>query len=202
MTVVGVLGFQGDIEEHLDAWKRALDEERKDARVVVVKRAEQIEELSAVSIPGGESTVIGSLAERLKVISRLKEAILNGLPTLGTCAGMIVLAKKTKDAVVADKDQPLIGVMDIEVRRNHFGRQPDSFEAQISVPVLGDQPFPGVFIRAPIITHVGAGVNTLASLSDGIVAARQENIVVTSFHPELASDTRFHRYFLREVAHI
>jgi 5'-phosphate synthase pdxT subunit len=202
MTVIGVLGFQGDIEEHLEAWKMALLDEKEDVRVVVVKRAEQIEELSAVSIPGGESTVIGSLAERLKVISRLKEAILNGLPTLGTCAGMIVLAKKSKDAVVGDKDQPLVGVMDIEVERNHFGRQPDSFEAQVSIPVLGEQPFLGVFIRAPIITHVGAAVQPLASLSDGIVAARQENIVVTSFHPELANDTRFHRYFLREIAHL
>ncbi|PSN84194.1 pyridoxal 5'-phosphate synthase glutaminase subunit PdxT [Candidatus Marsarchaeota G1 archaeon OSP_D] len=197
---IGVLGFQGDIEEHVEAWRNASEELGVKTNVLLVKKAEQVKQIDAISIPGGESTVIGSLSERMRVMGALKEAILGGLPTLGTCAGLIVLAKRSKDAVVTEKTQPLLGVMDVEVERNHFGRQNDSFEADLKIPVLGEKPFRAVFIRAPIITRTGPGVEVLAEMEDGIVAARQANIVSTAFHPELSGDTRFHKYFLKDVA--
>jgi len=152
---IGVLGFQGDIEEHVEAWRNASEELGVKTNVLLVKKAEQVKQIDAISIPGGESTVIGSLSERMRVMGALKEAILGGLPTLGTCAGLIVLAKRSKDAVVTEKTQPLLGVMDVEVERNHFGRQNDSFEADLKIPVLGEKPFRAVFIRAPIITRTG-----------------------------------------------
>ncbi|PSN89933.1 pyridoxal 5'-phosphate synthase glutaminase subunit PdxT [Candidatus Marsarchaeota G2 archaeon OSP_D] len=199
---LGVLGLQGDVEEHVEAWERAADVLGIQADVVIVKQPNQLEGLTAISIPGGESTVIGSLAENSKLLEKLKEGVLNGLPALGTCAGMILLSKKSRDSVVGEKKQPLLGVLDVDVERNHFGRQPDSFERDLSIPVLGEKPYRGVFIRAPIIKQVGQGVEVLAKIEEGIVAVRQANIVATSFHPELSDDPRLHVYFLKQVANV
>ncbi|PSO06069.1 pyridoxal 5'-phosphate synthase glutaminase subunit PdxT [Candidatus Marsarchaeota G2 archaeon BE_D] len=199
---LGVLGLQGDVEEHVEAWERAADVLGMQADVVIVKQPNQLEGLTAISIPGGESTVIGGLAENSKLLEKLKEGVLNGLPALGTCAGMILLSKKSRDSVVGEKKQPLLGVLDVDVERNHFGRQPDSFERDLSIPVLGEKPYRGVFIRAPIIKQVGQGVEVLAKIEEGIVAVRQANIVATSFHPELSDDPRLHVYFLKQVANI
>lgn len=197
---IGVLGLQGDIEEHVEAWSKATKEEGFQAEISVVKRADQLTGLKALSVPGGESTVMGSLADRTKLLQAVKEAVLGGLPVLGTCAGMILLSKHSKDSTVTEKQQPLLGVLDVEVERNHFGRQPDSFETFIKIDVLGAEPYKTVFIRAPVVKRSGPAVMSLAELGDEIVAVRQGNILATAFHPELSGDARLHRYFLREVA--
>ncbi len=183
---VGVLGLQGDFAEHL----RALRAIGTDA--VDVRRPEQLDDLDALIIPGGESTTIGKLAERYGIIPKLKECVAQGMSVWGTCAGAIFLAKD-----VPGHPHPIAALMDIGVERNGFGRQIDSFEADLTVKGMAGAPYHAVFIRAPKITHVGRDVETLAALADGtVVAARQGNLLATSFHPELTRDDRFHRYFL------
>ena len=155
--------------------------------------------MDGVIIPGGESTTIGKLAVQYHLMEPLRELARSGKPLWGTCAGMIFMAK----AVEAEgRDQPLLGLMDVTVQRNAFGRQVDSFEADLNIKgVDGDKPFHAIFIRAPLIESVGAGVDVLARIEkdnqDVIVAARQGNLLATSFHPELSHDDRFHRYFLK-----
>ena len=183
---VGVLGLQGDFAEHL----RTL--ERIGADAVDVRRPEQLDEIDALIIPGGESTTIGKLAARYDIIPKLRERIADGMPVWGTCAGAIFLAKD-----VPGHPHPIAGVMDIAVERNAFGRQRDSFETDLDVKGFGGEPYHAVFIRAPKITRVGDRVEPLAALADGTVVAAQEgNLLATSFHPELTPDDRFHRYFL------
>ncbi len=188
METVGVLALQGAFIEH-EALLRDLG-----VRAVEVRLPEQLEGLDALIIPGGESTTIGKLAESYHLLEPLR-AFAAHKPVWGTCAGMIMLAKSI------GRDQPLIGVMDIQVNRNAFGRQIDSFETDLVVPELGDVPFHAVFIRAPLVTGVGENVQILARLENGgIVAVRQGHWLATAFHPELTPDNRFHRYFVREVA--
>ncbi|NDJ79018.1 MAG: pyridoxal 5'-phosphate synthase glutaminase subunit PdxT [Chloroflexi bacterium] len=185
---VGVLALQGAFIEH-EKTLRALGVEP-----VEVRLPEQLSDLDALIIPGGESTTIGKLAVRFDLLEPLR-AFAQTKPVWGTCAGMIVLAKDI------GRDQPLLGVIDITVNRNAFGRQVDSFETNLSVPELGADPFHAVFIRAPLVTGVHDGVQVLARLGDGgIVAVRQGHWLATAFHPELTPDDRFHRYFLGEVA--
>ncbi len=199
MTItIGVLGLQGDLEEHVSAWKQALEECTSSGNVRVVKKKEDLGSLSAISLPGGESTVMGGLASRSELFSELKERILDGLPVLGTCAGMILLSKGSRDRVVTEKKQPLLGVLDIEVERNHYGRQGESFEKMISISVLGPEPYRGVFIRAPVVRKIGDGVKSLAELDGEPACVSQGNLLATSFHPELSGDNRLHSYFLRE----
>jgi 5'-phosphate synthase pdxT subunit len=146
-------------------------------------------------IPGGESTTIGKLMRDYRLADELRALIQEGMPVLGTCAGMVALAKN-----LSGTDQETLGVMDIEVRRNAFGRQLDSFEADLDIPALGPAPFHAVFIRAPVIERVGSGVEVLASLPGGPpVAVREGNVVATAFHPELTPDPRLHEYFLALV---
>jgi 5'-phosphate synthase pdxT subunit len=185
---VGVLALQGAFIEH-EAALRSLG-----AQAVEVRLPAQLDDLDALIIPGGESTTIGKLAVTFRLLEPLR-AFAAHKPVWGTCAGMIMLAKDI------GRDQPLIGVMDIVVDRNAFGRQVDSFETDLTVPELGPQPFKAVFIRAPLVRAVGDGAHVLARLDDGgIVAVRQGHWLATAFHPELTPDTRFHRYFLRDVA--
>lgn len=191
MTEIGVLALQGDVAEHLAMT------EASGARATPVKRAEQLDRLDGLVIPGGESTTIGKLLRRFDLLGPLQERVRAGFPVFGTCAGMILLADRVEDAA---GDQPTIGGMDITVRRNAFGRQRESFETDLAVPAVGEPPLHAVFIRAPVITRVGEGVTTLASLQDGrTVAARQDNLLVASFHPELTADARLHRYFVGMV---
>jgi 5'-phosphate synthase pdxT subunit len=151
--------------------------------------------VKGVVIPGGESTTIGKLMTEYEFRERIRELIHNGIAVFGTCAGMILLAKRVNGCDV----EPL-SAMDIDVRRNAFGRQVDSFETELSVPLLGEKPFPGVFIRAPRVERVGDGVQVLARLPDDApVAAREGNLLACTFHPELTADTRFHEYFLNLV---
>jgi len=183
---VGVLGLQGDFAEHL----RALRGIGADA--LDVRRPDQLDDVDALIIPGGESTTIGKLAERYGIIPKLRERVAGGMAVWGTCAGAIFIAKD-----VPGHPHPIAALMDISVERNAFGRQLDSFEADLEVRVLKGAPYHAVFIRSPKITRTGASVETLATLEDGtIVAAREGNLLATSFHPELTADDRFHRYFL------
>ena len=181
----GVLGLQGDFAEHL----ATLD--RLGVAAVDVRRPEQLDEIDALIIPGGESTTIGKLAQQYGIIEKLRDRVAQGMPVWGTCAGAIFIAKD-----VPGHPHPLASLMDMTVERNAFGRQVDSFEADLDVPVLGPDPFHAVFIRAPVIKRVGPGVEVLARTGDAVVAARQGRLLATSFHPELTHDDRFHRYFL------
>jgi 5'-phosphate synthase pdxT subunit len=189
MTSIGVLGLQGDVREHARMVREA------GADVVPVKRAEQLESLDGLVIPGGESTTIGKLLRRFEMLEPLRALVRSNFPVYGTCAGMILLADRIEGHGV---DQPSIGGMDITVRRNAFGRQRESFEAELEVPALGEDPFPAVFIRAPVIEEVGDAVEVLAAVNGGRpVAARQGKLLVSAFHPELTDDARFHRYFVK-----
>jgi 5'-phosphate synthase pdxT subunit len=183
---IGVLAVQGAFVEHISVLHQL------GVEAIPVRLPQQLDGLDGLIIPGGESTSIGKLMQDYDLMSRVKDLGKNGLPIFGTCAGMILLASRASDS----ETKPL-GLMDIAVRRNAFGRQRESFETKLKIPVLGKEPFPGVFIRAPIIEQVNGKVETLARLDDGTsVAARQGKILVCAFHPELTSDLRFHRYFL------
>jgi len=194
---VGVFGLQGDIEEHIAMTKLALAQMKLSGEVIWAKTPKDIERVDGLIIPGGESTVIGRLADYNKTLKAIKERIYGGMPVLGTCAGLIMLAKKVYDRVVGKIAQPTLGVMDIMVERNAFGRQKESFEADLKIPVLGEEPFRGVFIRAPVIRDVGPQVKPLCMLNETIVAVQQYNMIGVSFHPELTNDTRLHQYFLK-----
>ena len=187
---VGVLALQGDFREHL----RAL--ERVGADSVAVKTADQVESVDGLIIPGGESTTIGKLADRFGLLDPLRRRIDDGLPVFGTCAGLIFLA-----AAVTEGSQPLIGALDVVVQRNAFGRQNDSFEADLDVAGL-DEPFHAVFIRAPWVEKTGAGVDVLARIDDHPVMVRQGNILAGSFHPELTDDDRIHEMFVDLVKEV
>lgn len=186
---VGVLALQGAFIEHKNVLARL------GVPSVEVRLPEHLEGLDGLIIPGGESTTIGLLAQKWGLLEPLRAFARSGRPIWGTCAGMILLAKEIVDGVPG---QPALELMDITVRRNAFGRQVDSFEADLEIPALGDPPFHAVFIRAPVIERVGDEVDVLASLEDGTaVAVRQGNLLATAFHPELTADVRFHRYFLQ-----
>ncbi|HTP10732.1 MAG TPA: pyridoxal 5'-phosphate synthase glutaminase subunit PdxT [Anaerolineae bacterium] len=187
---IGVLALQGAFIEH----EKML--QRLGVEAVEVRLPKDLEGCAGVIIPGGESTTIGKLAVQYNLIEPLREMARSGKPLWGTCAGLIFMAKDVQ------RDQPLLGLMDVTVQRNAFGRQVDSFEANISIKgVDGDKPFHAIFIRAPLIESVGDGVDVLALVEkddqEVIVAAQQGNLLVTSFHPELSNDDRFHRYFVK-----
>ncbi len=183
---IGVLASQGAFAEHI-AILRQLEVE-----AVPVRLPQELVGLDGLIIPGGESTSISKLMLDYYLMDEVRNLAGNGLPTLGTCAGMVLLANQVSDSNV----EPL-GVMDITVKRNAFGRQKDSFETDLLIPALGEKPFPGVFIRAPVIERVNSGVEILARLTDGTgVAARQGKLLASAFHPELTNDPRFHQYFL------
>lgn len=183
---IGVLALQGAFVEHISALQRV------NAEGVAVRLPEDLKGLDGLIIPGGESTTIATLMELFRLREPLTRLAADSFPVFGTCAGMILLARKAPTLPI----QPL-GAIDVEVRRNAFGRQVDSFEVNLPVPALGPKPFKAIFIRAPYIDKVGAGVEVLVTLPGGqAVAARQGKIIVTAFHPELGTDDRFHRYFL------
>ncbi len=189
MVTIGVLALQGDFREHREVL------ERVGASSCEVRLPAGLEGLDGLIIPGGESTTIVRLMRTSGLLEPLRKLVGRGFPVWGTCAGMILLAKRLDATGV-----PALEAMDITVRRNAFGRQIDSFEADLTVPVLGDPPFHAVFIRAPVIEAVGPEVEVLARLADGTpVAARQGRLLATAFHPELTPDSRFHRFFLDHV---
>ncbi len=180
---IGVLAVQGAFAEHLTS----LDAIGVEG--VEVRLPDDLAGVAALILPGGESTAQRRLIDRWGLREPILALARSGAPMFGTCAGMILLAKG-----IVDGDEPVFPLLDVSVRRNAFGRQLDSFEASVAVPVLGDQPVHGVFIRAPIVERTGPDVDVLATLDDGrIVAVRQRNVIATAFHPELAGETRFHR---------
>jgi 5'-phosphate synthase pdxT subunit len=180
---IGVLALQGAFIEHVSVL-RAIG-----ADPVEIRLPRQLDDIDGLVIPGGESTTMRRLIDRWALRDPILALIDRGAPVLGTCAGMIVLAKE-----IAGGDPPVLPVLDVTVERNAFGRQLDSFETELDVPVLGSQPVHAVFIRAPVITRVGPGVAVMATLDDGrVVAVRERNVLATAFHPELAGETRFHR---------
>ncbi len=193
---IGILAFQGDIEENINACKKALENLGKDGKVLQIRYPKEIMDIDALVIPGGESTVIGLLLMIGNATHVLIERIRGGMPVLGTCAGMILLARRAYDRVVGETRQPLLSLLDIAVERNAFGRQIDSFEAEIDIDGIADK-FNGVFIRAPIIREYASNVRPLVRLGKSIVAVQQDNIIGTSFHPELSNDTRVHEYLIR-----
>ena len=182
---VGVLALQGAFREPVAAVASLGATARE------VRQLKDIEGIDALIIPGGESTTIGKLLNEWNMLEPLRQRILDGMPVYGSCAGLILLCRD-----IENSDQPRLGVLDATVRRNAFGRQVDSFETNLSIPEIGADPLPAVFIRAPVITGVGAGVKVLAEVNGQAVAVRQNNILATSFHPELTPDTRMHSYFL------
>ncbi|MDD3421870.1 MAG: pyridoxal 5'-phosphate synthase glutaminase subunit PdxT [Methanocellales archaeon] len=191
---IGVIALQGNIEEHVQAAERVLAE-RDGGEVIPIKHGGIVPNCDAIIIPGGESTTIGCLMEREGIASEIKAAAKKHIPILGTCAGLILLAKHG-DGQINRTKQPLLGLMDVHMKRNAFGRQRESFEALLDVPVLKGDKFPAVFIRAPAITSAEKNVQILASLDGYIVAARQKNLLALAFHPELTKDMRFHHYFM------
>jgi len=187
---IGVLALQGAFAEHI-VILRNLEIDNTPVRL-----PNELMGLDGLIIPGGESTTINRLMLSYGLRNKISNLAENGFPILGTCAGMILLAREVSDTA----EQPL-GLMAIKVRRNAFGRQRESFETALSIPVLGEKPFPGVFIRAPLIEQVNSNVEILASLDDGAtVATRQGKLIACAFHPELTDDLRFHEYFLSIVA--
>ena len=186
MKRVGVLALQGAFAEHIEILTDL------GVEAAPIRLPTELEAVSALVIPGGESTTISKLMKEYGLHGQVGEMIREGLPVFGTCAGLVLLAKRASEL----DDGPL-GAMNIEVKRNAFGRQVDSFEVDLDMPVLGSRPFRSVFIRAPKIEKAGDGVEVLARLGDGtMVAVREGNLLATAFHPELTGDTRLHEYFL------
>jgi pyridoxal 5'-phosphate synthase pdxT subunit len=187
-VLIGVLALQGDVVEHLNALERC------DATAIPVKTPADLARVDALILPGGESTTVMKLLERFGLGRPIVERTRAGMPLWGTCMGMIVAAHD-----VVGLDQPTLGLIDITVRRNAFGRQNDSALVKLAIPALGSMPFPAIFIRAPWIERHGRKVELLAEREGHGVMAREGNVLATSFHPELGTDARVHRYFLQMV---
>ena len=187
---IGVLAVQGAFAEHIATLNKL------EVEALPVRLPSELRGVDGLIIPGGESTSISNLMLSYNLVSEIRNLAEHGFPIFGTCAGMILLAKE-----IPDSDVETLGLMDIAVRRNAFGRQVDSFETELIIPALGEKPFPCVFIRAPLIEQANSKVEILARLHNGtIVAARQGKLVAAAFHPELTSDLRFHKYFLNIAA--
>jgi 5'-phosphate synthase pdxT subunit len=194
-TKIGVIAIQGAVEEHVVALEKTLAERGERGEVITIKQRGLIESCDAIVIPGGESTTIGRLMQREHVIEEIKTAVAEkDIPILGTCAGLVLLAKEG-DEEVAKTGQPLLGLMDVTVKRNAFGRQRESFEVSLPMSIL-EEPFHAVFIRAPAITRTGENVEVIATFDEHIVAAQQGKLLALSFHPELTEDRRIHHYFI------
>ncbi|MDO8886555.1 pyridoxal 5'-phosphate synthase glutaminase subunit PdxT [Candidatus Oleimmundimicrobium sp.] len=185
---VGVISLQGAVREHMQMLEDC------GVCAIPIKKPHELLKLDAFIIPGGESTTIGKLMIKYEFIDIIKQLHKEGIPIYGTCAGLILLAKK-----IIGGGEPLLNLMDIEVRRNAFGRQRESFEADLDIPDIGKNPFTGVFIRAPLIESVGKGVCVMSRFEDKIVMVREEKLLVTAFHPELTGDKRIHDYFIKMI---
>ncbi len=198
-TNIGILSVQGDVEENFNATRIAFDELDIDGTVTNVKTPDQISNIDGLILPGGESTMIGQLSLINGSLKQVQEKIESGMPVLGICAGLILLSKKVKDRVVGNTEQPLLDLLDVSVERNSFGRQKDSFEAEISLDPINISKFNGVFIRAPSISELGNNVKTISKFNEKIIAVKQDNILATAFHPELTSDASLHKHFINMI---
>lgn len=191
MLKIGVLALQGAFVEHMDMIKKL------GVEALEIRKAEQLLDIDGLIIPGGESTTIGKLLKQYGMIEVIRKKGKEGFPLLGTCAGLILLSKKIQDGIPS---QPLLELLDIETVRNAFGRQTESFEAEINLEPMGISAFKGVFIRAPLIMKTGDNVKTLAHYNGNIVAVQQGNITALAFHPELTGDPRIHQHFINTAA--
>ena len=189
MIKVGVLAIQGAVAEHLELLNQI-----PDVCAQEVKYLDELNEVDGLIIPGGESTAIGRLLRDFNLLQPLKERILNGMPVWGTCAGMILLAKSLENDLTVH-----LGVMDITVERNAYGRQLESFTTEVEIEKISSNKIPLIFIRAPYVTQVKSDVDILLEVNDHIVACQQKQMLATSFHPELTKDTSFHRYFINMI---
>ncbi|MFQ9520401.1 MAG: pyridoxal 5'-phosphate synthase glutaminase subunit PdxT [Turicibacter sp.] len=189
MIKVGVLAIQGAVAEHLELLNQI-----PDVCAQEVKYLDELNEIDGLIIPGGESTAIGRLLRDFNLLQPLKERILNGMPVWGTCAGMILLAKSLENDPTVH-----LGVMDITVERNAYGRQLGSFTTEVEIEKISSNKIPLIFIRAPYVTQVKSDVDILLEVNDHIVACQQKQMLATSFHPELTKDTSFHRYFINMI---
>jgi 5'-phosphate synthase pdxT subunit len=194
---IGVIAIQGNVSEHVEALERAITERGEDAQIITIKHKGVVPTCDALVLPGGESTTLGRLLLREGIADEIRAMHTAGMPIMGTCAGLILLAKEG-DEQVRKTHQHLLGLMDTQVNRNAFGRQRESFETELDLAFL-ESPFNAVFIRAPAITHAGKDVKVLATVDNMIVAAEQGNLFALAFHPELTSDSRVHQYFLDKV---
>ncbi|MGE5549068.1 MAG: pyridoxal 5'-phosphate synthase glutaminase subunit PdxT [Bacteroidota bacterium] len=184
---IGVLGLQGAVREHLISLDRCGVTGR------IVKKLADLDDLNGLIIPGGESTTVGKLLVRYELLQPIRERAQAGMAVFGTCTGLILMARE-----IEQSDQPRLGLVDMTVRRNTFGRQVDSFETELPVPALGPEPLRAVFIRAPEVVAVRPGVEVLARYEEHTVLVRQDRFLAAAFHPELTADCRLHQYFLRE----
>lgn len=189
MITVGVLAIQGAVAEHVAALNKI-----ENVNGIEVKTLEEIEQLDGLILPGGESTAMGKILNYFQMLEPLAEKIKQGLPVWGTCAGMILLAKQ-----IVDQDTTYFKTMDTVVKRNAYGSQLDSFQTTIELPEISSTPIPLIFIRAPYIESIQGDVKVLAKVADKIVAAEQDNMLVTAFHPELTNDLSFHKYFCTKI---
>jgi 5'-phosphate synthase pdxT subunit len=198
MKFIGVLALQGDVSEHVYAIKKAAEKLKIACAVKEVKYPVEIKKIDALVLPGGESTTMGKLLQKHKVFDIIKERIIGGMPVLATCAGMILMAEEG-DISVEKTKQPLFGLMHYHIDRNAFGRQRESFEAELEIPVLGKQKFHAVFIRAPAVSKTWGNAKVLAKYEGKIVLVQQAKMLACAFHPELTEDTRLQEYFLKLI---
>jgi 5'-phosphate synthase pdxT subunit len=194
---IGVIAIQGNVSEHVEALQRAISERGEDAEIITIKHKGLVPTCDALVLPGGESTTLGKLLIREGIADEIKAMHKDGLPIMGTCAGLILLAREGDDQV-RKTHQHLLGLMDTQVNRNAFGRQRESFETELDLAFL-EAPYCAVFIRAPAITCAGKDVKVLGTIDNMIVAAEQGNLLALAFHPELTLDSRVHQYFLDKV---
>lgn len=194
---IGVIAIQGNVSEHVEALERAIFERGQQAEVITIKHKGLVPTCNALVLPGGESTTLGRLLLREGIADEIRAMHAAGMPIMGTCAGLILLAKEG-DEQVRKTHQHLLGLMDTRVNRNAFGRQRESFETELELTFL-EAPYNAVFIRAPAITHAGKDVKVLGTIDNMIVAAEQGNLFALAFHPELTLDSRVHQYFLNKI---
>ncbi len=187
---IGVLALQGSVIEHIQCLQKI-----EGVQVVEVRKAEQLSEIDGLILPGGESTTIGKMLREYRIIEPLRDLIQSGLPVWGTCAGMILLAKD-----IVGQDEVYLDVLDVSVRRNAYGSQLDSFQSSAVIHKLAEHDIPLTFIRAPYIEKCGPEAEILLILDGNIVAVEQDNILATSFHPELTEDLSFHKYFIKKIS--
>ncbi len=196
---IGILGFQGGIDEHRYMVNESCKELGIQCDIVNIYRSQHLWEIDGLIIPGGESTTITKLINRMNMDTDLKDFIRSGHPVFGTCAGLILLAKKVIDRKTGRELTNVLSVLDIVVERNYYGRQRESFEVDIAIPLLGEKLFRAIFIRAPAVVEIGGGVISHAKFEDSHVFVQQRNIIATTFHPELSGDNRIHKYFIEIV---
>ena len=194
---IGVIAIQGNVSEHVEALERAIFDDAAPAEIFTIKHKGLVPTCNALVLPGGESTTLGRLLLREGIADEIRAMHAAGMPIMGTCAGLILLAKEG-DEQVRKTHQHLLGLMDTRVNRNAFGRQRESFETELELTFL-EAPYNAVFIRAPAITHAGKDVKVLGTIDNMIVAAEQGNLFALAFHPELTLDSRVHQYFLNKI---